>query len=242
MSKKNVLLDDNGIMLSRNNNIYMLIMGRGQNLVNNELVSSLNKALDMLEQQQQHSKALIITAKGKFFSNGLDLDALSNAMIEGFWKVLARILVMDCRTVAAINGHAFGAGLFLALACDYRVMRTQRGYINWPELNLGMPLSIGFAELTKAKVKSHRVLREGVLAGKRYDSADALEAGLVDKECPVEELLHCAQSLAIEGLPESLHITNFNPDSFRQMKIELYSDAYRSLTTHKVDTHPTSRL
>lgn len=243
MSKKNTLLDDNGVtLLEKDSNIYVLIMDRGPNLVNEELTSSLNKALDILEQQQQQSKALIVTAKGKFFSNGLDLDALSNDMIEGFWKVLARVLVMNCRTVAAINGHAFGAGLFLALACDYRVMRTQRGYINWPELNLGMPLSIGFAELTKAKVKSHEILREGVLTGKRYDSANALDAGLVDRECPIEELLNHAEVLAREGLPKNLKTTNFNPDSFRQMKIELYTDAYRSLTTDKVDTPPTSRL
>ena len=47
--------------------------------------------------------------------------------------------------VAAINGHAFGAGVFLALACDWRLMRTERGFLNFPELNLGMRLSKAFA-------------------------------------------------------------------------------------------------
>lgn len=237
----NILMNDNGVVLVGNNNIYSLLIDRGQNLVNQELNSSLNKALDMFG-KQNHSKALVITGKGKFFSNGLDLDALSNEMIEEFWKVLARILVMDCRTVAAINGHAFGAGLFLALACDYRVMRTQKGYLNWPEVNLGMPLAIGFAELTKAKVKSHHVLREGVLTGKRYNSTDALNAGLIDDECPIEDLLNRSVSLARKGFPESLKAINFNPESFRRMKIELYNDAYHGLTTGKVDTFPTSRL
>ena len=44
----------------------------------------------------------------------------------------------------------FGGGFFLALACDWRVMRTQKGFLNFPELNLGMRLSKPFAELAKA--------------------------------------------------------------------------------------------
>mmetsp|Transcript_1546 Transcript_1546/g.1862 ORF Transcript_1546/g.1862 Transcript_1546/m.1862 type:complete len:252 (-) Transcript_1546:119-874(-) len=249
-----VLYDQSGVSLLRevdddgDNSIYTIVLDGGQNLVNDELNSILNEVLDLLEKEQQSNKALIITGKGKFFSNGLDLKVLmsseegGNRMIEGFWKVMARILVMDCRTVAAINGHAFGAGLFLALCCDYRVMRTERGYLNWPELNLGLNLAKGFAEITKAKVTNPRVLREGVLTGKRYTSQDALKDNIIDMKCPIEDLMIRAKEIAMAGLPSSLKLRSFNPESFREMKIELYTDAYRSLTMAKRATPPISKL
>jgi enoyl-CoA hydratase/carnithine racemase len=43
-----------------------------------------------------------------------------------------------------IIGHAFGGGAFLALACDFRIMRPDKGWLNWPEtainLRFGEPL------------------------------------------------------------------------------------------------------
>ena len=38
----------------------------------------------------------------------------------------------------SVLGHAFGAGAFLALACDYRVMRPDKGWLNWPETAIGL--------------------------------------------------------------------------------------------------------
>jgi len=155
---------------------------------------------------------------------------------------LARLLVMDCRTVAAINGHAFGAGLFLALACDYRLMRTSRGYLCWPEANLGMRLDKGFSELTKAKVTDPAVVRDGVLTGKRYGSGTALKAKLIDAEYPMEHLEEQGTALAKQGLPENLGLRYFNPETYKIIKIELYVDAYRALTSGKFNALPESRL
>eukprot|EP00977_Amphora_coffeiformis_P023121 scaffold12214_cov159-Amphora_coffeaeformis.AAC.12 len=212
------------------------------------MISLLSEVLGIVE-QATHPKALVVTGRGKFFSNGLDLQFLQqhdetecNAMIESLWRFLARLLVMDCRTVAAINGHGFGAGLFLALACDFRIMRTQRGYLCWPELNLGMRLAKGFAELTKAKITSAATLRQGVLTGKRYASQDALQAEIVDDACPVEQLEARAMEMARQGTAQNLQLSNFNPTSFRQMKIELYTDAYRALSTGRAVDLPQSRL
>lgn len=242
------LLDDNGVtLLESSNGVLTLLMDRSPNVVNPSLISSLSKAVSMVE-HKDHPKSLVITAVGKFFSNGLDLAYMqshsgldSAKMVESFWLLLARILVLNCRTVAAFNGHAFGAGLFLGLACDFRVMRTQRGYLNFPELNLGMRLAKGFAELTKAKC-SPLVWREGVLTGKRYSSEDALQAGLIDQECNVKDLTSVANELAVAGFAENLGAEFFDPENFGVMKIELYTDAYRALTLGTVESLPQSRL
>ena len=245
-----VLQDEKGIILTvnENNGVYTLRLNRGPNVINPEMVQLLSNALSKVE-EAPHPKALVVTGSGKFFSNGLDLKFLQSSspsqkgkMISDFWEVLARLLVMDCRTVAAINGHGFGAGLFLALACDYRIMRTKRGYLCWPEANLGMRLAKGFSELTKAKVTDPAVVREGVLTGKRYGSGAALKAKLIDIECPLEQLEEQSATLAEQGLPENLGLQYFNPDSYRMIKIELYVDAYRALTSGKFEAPPESRL
>ena len=60
-------------------------------------------------------------------------------------------------------------------------MRTGRGYLNFPELNLGLSLSKGFAELAKAKLDP-AALRLGVLTGKRFSSTEGLQYGYIDRE------------------------------------------------------------
>lgn len=226
-----------------------------------------------------HNKALIITGlpfddegpPSKFFSNGLDLEWMLKAnnsntddgatsakeqgdstskMIESFNSlVLARVLTLPFRTIAAINGHCIGAGLFLALACDYRIMRTERGYVQWPEARLGMRLTKGFAELSKAKIgtgrgnaSDHHVLREGILTAKKYSPSEALASGIVDAIHPIEELYERAFQLATEGLPESLNLEYFDPRGYAEIKMEMYSDAYRALKYGKVGDAPDSRI
>ena len=257
-----------GIVLTRDSSrgIFILYLNRMQskNVLDPTFVGAVSSAIGHVE-KAAHPKALVITGLEyepdaadastndpkkpvhKFFSNGLSLEyMLTNPegtapMIESVWRLLGRILVMDCRTVAAINGHAFGAGLFLALACDYRIMRTERGFVNFPELNLGMRLAKGFAEISKAKLTT-ATLREGVLTGKRYGSGDAVRAGIVDEECDVEELLERAVAMAEAGLPDNLGAASFDAQSFSQMKVELYTDAYRALALGSVDAKPESRL
>jgi hypothetical protein len=78
--------------------------------------------------------ALIVTSTGKFFSNGNDLQWLQEtgqpptAMAKYLSALLARIATLPIPVVAAVNGHGFAGGCLLAMAADYRVMRSQRGH------------------------------------------------------------------------------------------------------------------
>ena len=151
-------------------------------------------------------------------------------------------------------------------------MRTERGYIQWPEANLGMRLTKGFMELSKAKigtaastrrildnnkevsldsrqgglvVDDHHVLREGILTAKRYTSTEALHAGIIDIECNIDELYNASFDLAKKGLPESsegMNLSYFDPRAYTEMKIELWTDAYRALKFGKVQDLPESRI
>ncbi len=87
------------------------------------------------------------TADSKFYSNGLDLDWLGAHSDQGDWYVgrvqglLARVLTLPVPTAAAVVGHAFGAGAMLATAHDFRVMRDDRGFFCFPEVDIRIPFT-----------------------------------------------------------------------------------------------------
>jgi len=234
--------DHNGIILT-----LSLHRQHEKNVVNPTLISLLIEALDTIDTHpllvNTNNKALIITGlsfddnntpqtkTSKFFSNGLDLQWMlqakgkspSSTLIESYnSQVLARILTLPFTTIAAINGHCIGAGLFLSLSTDHRIMRTKRGYISWPEANLGMRLTKGFSELSKAKITNHTVLREGILTAKKYTSSEALVNGIVDAECDIEELYNVAFDRAIKGLPDSMNLEYFDPKAYSKCCIDVF--------------------
>lgn len=142
--------------------------------------------------------AVVVTiGSGRFYSNGLDLDHLAanpdqlGAYVERVQGVLATVLTLPVPTVAAVNGHAFGAGAMLATAHDFRVMRTDRGYFCFPEVDIHIPFTTGMAALIQAKTSAGTAV-EAMTTGRRYGGAEATAAGLVDAHAPLEELREAA--------------------------------------------------
>lgn len=90
-------------------------------------------------------------------------------------------------TVAWINGHCFGAGVFIAMACDYRIQNPSKGFICLPEVDLGIPIPTSIAAMLKAKLPSLRVYRDLAIEGRRVSGPDALKMEIVDGLGGLEE-------------------------------------------------------
>ncbi|PRC43262.1 enoyl-CoA hydratase [Mycobacterium sp. ITM-2017-0098] len=152
-------------------------------------IAHLDAIEALLDDIAKNAQALITTGTGKFYSNGLDLDWLAGNGDRLGWYVgrvqelLSRVLTFPLPTVAAVNGHAFGAGSMLAIAHDYRVMRDDRGYFCFPEVDIHIPFTPGMAALIQAKVPPQTAVT-AMTTGHRYGGTEALTAALVDGTAP----------------------------------------------------------
>jgi enoyl-CoA hydratase/carnithine racemase len=93
--------------------------------------------------------------------------------------MLARILTLPMPTAAAVTGHAFGAGAMLAMAHDVRVMRADRGFFCFPEVDIRIPFTDGMAALIQAKL-TPRAAVASMTTGRRFGGVEAAELGIVD--------------------------------------------------------------
>ena len=187
------------VTLSTSSPVWVLDLGEDENRFSPEFLSSVDQALTAITDSSEPA-ALMITATGKFFSNGLDLDWVAanpgewDTHVASVQSMFARVLTLPVPTVCAINGHCFAAGAMLALACDYRVMRTEKGFYSLPAIDIKIPLAIGMTSLIQAKLTPRTAL-DVMTTGWRYDAPMALEAGIVDSICDVADLQNAARKM-----------------------------------------------
>lgn len=187
--------------LERDGDVFVLRLTAGDNRFNWDSVAEWNLALDEVEASDGPG-ALVTTGSGKFYSNGLDLDALMARADEGVesfvpdvLRLFARMLRLPVITVAAVNGHAFAAGMMMALVHDLRVTRADRGFWCLPEVDLGMPLGEGLNNLIVAKLPPV-VAHEAIMTGHRYGGTEAAAAGIAQEAVVEGEVLPRAVELA----------------------------------------------
>ncbi len=182
--------------LERDGNVFVLNLGEDENRFNPDWVASVNAALDEVAAAPP-PRALVVTASGKIWSNGLDLEWFAAnleavpAFVGEVHELLARALEFPVPTVAAIQGHCFAAGAMLAVAFDERIMREDRGYFCFPEVDIHIPFTPGMDALIKARL-APQVAHEAMTTGRRYGGADAVAAGIVQSAVPEEAVVTSA--------------------------------------------------
>jgi len=187
--------------LERDGDVFVLYLGNeGQTDTENRFhpdwIDAFHGLLDEVEASEGPA-ALVTVSTGKFYSNGLDTDWLFGNFDKNCWyldrvhSMFSRLLTFPMATVAAVNGHAFGAGAMLATSHDFRVMRADRGYWCLPEVHLGMPFTIAMNALVTARL-TNQVAVEAMTTGRRYAAVDALAAGIVDATSEADTLLAAA--------------------------------------------------
>jgi Delta3-Delta2-enoyl-CoA isomerase len=190
------------IKLDRQEAVWILTMCNGENRFNRDSLDAFHSALDTV-QASTGPAALVTTGEGKFYSNGNDLDWLTGAPgeIDGFMadlhRLLGRVIGFPLVTVAAVNGHAFGAAAMLAIAHDFVIMREDRGYWCLPEADLGLPLTPAMFAVVSAKLPK-RTAHEAIVTARRYGGAAAAAAGIAHRAVGEDQVLSVAIAAAAE--------------------------------------------
>lgn len=144
-------------------------------------------ALDILEYGPYKPGVVVTTSSSpKFYSNGFDLEhSVSNkeSFFPFFYSLWARFLSYPMPTVALINGHCYAAGLMLAMAHDYRLAPSPRGYFCLPELPYGLVLTPAMCALFRAKT-SPTTLRDLTLEGSQLTGQQIVDMGVADALAP----------------------------------------------------------
>ena len=157
-----------------------------KNLFNAETVIEMNRCLDEIEANPTIT-CMISIGYGKNYSQGLDLQTLSKLGKEALVKALhisfdiaVRVLTFPIPTIAAINGHCYGAGAFLAICHDYRLMREDRGYFCFPEAKLGTHFGLQvLIEIIKHRVP---VMTQSIaVLSMAFTGPEACQYGLVQE-------------------------------------------------------------
>lgn len=178
-----------------------------RNAMSDRMTASWVAALDELAGDPS-VRVVVVTGEGSAFCSGGDtswiasepdatVDELRTRMMP-FYRAWLSIRRLEVPTIAAVNGHAIGAGLCLALACDLRYAAAG-ARLGVPFVRLGMHAGMGGTHLLP-EVVGEAHAKDLLLTGRVVDADEALRIGLVSRVHPDasfrDEVLATAREVA----------------------------------------------
>jgi len=174
------------------------------NALSVELGNCLLDALKSLTEYFPKLRCVILTGSGRAFSAGGDVQFLherletepeqnSRIMLD-YYNVFLGVRKLNVPVIAAINGHAVGAGLCLALACDLRIA-AQGAKLGVNFAKLGIHAGMASTHFLPQLIGMQQASRM-LLTGQLLDAQEAEEIGLVMDVYPEDQLMDEAQKLA----------------------------------------------
>jgi enoyl-CoA hydratase/carnithine racemase len=154
------------------------------NALNRALTSALEGALDRVAAMDDVT-VLVVSGRGRAFCAGNDIAEMATlsgdeaeALATRQARLMARFAELPQVTIAAVEGHALGGGLMLAIAQDLRIA-SDRARFGLPEVTLGFNPAYGIARVLD--VLGGGAARELLLTARTLRADEALRLGLVNR-------------------------------------------------------------
>ena len=152
-------------------------------------------------------RCVVLTGAGeRAFCSGGDLkerdgmtDTAWRAQHEIFERAFMALMDLPLPVIAAVNGHAFGGGLEIALCCDF-IYAARSARLALSETRLGlMPGGCGTQNLPRAA--GERRAKELILTAQAFEAQQGYDWGVVNRVCDkvVDDALATARAIAENG-------------------------------------------
>jgi enoyl-CoA hydratase len=171
------------------------------NYLDKDVLSMLNKTVSETISSRGDLRVVLLTAKGKNFSAGIDYARFvkmtkeeAGHIAEVGHNLLKHIENLPVPVIAAVKGETTGAGLGLALAADIRIASSD-ALFSFPEAQFGVPPIFGLSQRLYKTIGIGRA-KELLFTGRTVDAGEALRIGLVNKVVPLDALDEEANRLA----------------------------------------------
>ena len=220
------------LKVEQRGHVLLVTLNRPQvlNAINTQMGHDLLGLWTDLTVDPGETRCVVLTGSGeKAFCAGADLkerdgmpQAAWQAQHELFERAFVALLELPTPVIAALNGHAYGGGLELALACDFMyAARSARFALS--EVRLGiMPGGAGTQNLPRAV--GERRAKELILAARAFTAEEGHEWGLVNRLCEPGKAL-------ADALETARAIAENAPLSARQAKKSIHYGLQTDIAT-----------
>jgi enoyl-CoA hydratase len=188
----------------RDKHILVVTLNRPQvlNALNSQMGRELHELWTRLTADPGDTRCIVLTGAGeRAFCAGADLkerDGMAQAdwqaQHELFERGFMALMELPLPVIAALNGHAFGGGLEIALCCDF-IYAAAGARFALPEVRLGiMPGGGGTQNLARAV--GERRAKELILSARQFTADEGLAWGVFNKVGTVSEAIETAEAIA----------------------------------------------
>jgi enoyl-CoA hydratase/carnithine racemase len=187
--------------------VAVLSMNNKENRMNLDYASAMIQALDEILEDKGVFSVVICSSDEKNWSQGIDLQWLMerkaaddlNAIRSFLYRMndlFKKLLLYPMPVIAAINGHAFGNGALLSCTCDFRFMRSDKGFFCFPEVDVSIPFLPGMIAFARKAIPEYKY-QEMVYSGRRFTASELEEHHVIRKACrDQDELMKESMDLA----------------------------------------------
>jgi enoyl-CoA hydratase/carnithine racemase len=228
------------LQVENDHGVVVLTLNRPE--VMNALNFSLLKALkNEIEKLSFNPDVRVVIIKGsgeRAFCAGADLkerSAMDPVEVKKFIFTIRNLFTnieqLNKPIIAAINGIALGGGTELALACDIRVA-SENATMGLTETRLGIIPGAGGTQRLPRLIGMGKA-KELIFTGRRVNAQEAFDIGLINKVCPLENLMDQCWKMAdmiCEAAPiaveQAKYAINFGMETDIQTGLAIESNAY----------------
>lgn len=171
--------------------VAIISMDNGRNANNLEFALQLLDLLKQVEEEKSNRALILASSDEKNWSQGIDVMWLMGSIqsgkkddVKAFLSTMDEVYTLMMQypmpIIAAMNGHTFGNGIVIAAACDFRFMRSDRGYICFPEVDMNIPFVPGLLDVILKAMPQYK-FNDMMLTGRKLGALELAEANFIDR-------------------------------------------------------------